>query len=362
MDGSMEALKDWIHRSKWLAGIIESVKNQRRDAAFSEHLNASVGEAVRWQSADAALQCARAQLQALTSLDDQPPRKGSPSKVRIRSNDLQLLLDTFSTGETPDARTLRAAERVASIDPEEVSAFKLYLAVFWLVNAQLIGALRSTSRDRIVLHMSCVPRLNRADKSIASFDNSESRLEHLKLVGTGKGYTFDAATHLLGVPAGDSYECLPQKVFQALALLTLAHNPDALVKLDDDHRLANTNELEKLLAFAAGSSEALQLGEVNRTPSPSAHHRGWHFGKCARSELNDQIVEMPAPAKWAAGSAGYIVNRGALWRILWASLYYRHWLEQIVYEDIALAEVATKTGIRIVQVRMNRAIGAVADY
>ncbi|HVF18283.1 MAG TPA: hypothetical protein VNA21_15285 [Steroidobacteraceae bacterium] len=358
----MEALKDWIHRNRWLAGLIERAKNQRRDETFAKHLDASIGEAVRWQTPDEALQCARRQLKALTSLEDQPPRKGSPSKVRIRSKDLQLLLDTLSTGDRVDAHTFRAAERVASIDPADLSAFKLYLSVVWLANAELIRALRATSRDRVVLHMSCVPRLNRANKSIESFGNSVSSLQHLKLVGTGQDYTFDTATQLLGVPAGDSYECLPQKVFQALALLTLAHNPSTLVKLDDDHRLANASELEKLLSFAAASSEAMQLGEVNLTPSPSAHHRGWHFGKCARSELNDQIVEMPAPAKWAAGSAGYIVNRGALWRILWASLYYRQWLEAILYEDIALAEVATKTGIRIVQVRMNRAIGAVTEY
>ena len=358
----MEALKDWVHRNRWLAGAVERAKNQRRDEAFSKHLERSIGEAVRWQSRAAALQCARAQVSALTLIADQPPRKGSPSKVRIRTNDLQVLRDVLDAGDAIDASTLRAAERVASIDPEDVSAFKLYLAVFWLVHAELIGSLRSTSRDRIVLHMSCVPRLDRADRSIDSFGTSASSLDHLKLVGTGRQYTFDTATQVLGVPAGDSYECLPQKVFQALAFLTLAHNPSVLVKLDDDHRLANGNELEKLLSFAAASREPMQLGEVNRTASPSAHHRGWHFGKCARSELNEQILEMPAPVKWAAGSAGYIVNRGALWRILWSSLYYRQWLETILYEDIALAEVATKTGIRIVQVRMNRAIGAVAEY
>ncbi len=358
----MDVIKDWSHRNKWLAEVVERTKNRRREAAFSRHLDASIGEAVQWQTADAALQCARAQLKILTSREDQPPRKGSPSKLRIRSNDVQLLIDTVTTGSTANASTLRAAERVASVDPEDVVAFRLYLAVFFLAHIELIETLRSTSRDRIVLHMSCVARLERAEKSIASFTNADSALQHLKLVGTGEEYRFDTTTRLLGVPTDDSYECLPQKVFQALAILTLAHNPSAVLKLDDDHRLANANELEKLLSFAADVGEAVQLGEVNRSPSPSAHHRGWHFGKCAKNELNDRILEMPAPAKWAAGSAGYIVNRGALWRILWASLYYRQWLEAILYEDIALAEVATKTGIRIVQVRMNRAISAVGEY
>jgi len=210
--------------------------------------------------------------------------------------------------------------------------------------------------------MTCMPRIGRAEKSVESFPPNVCGTTHLKLVGTGVEYSYERSAALLGVPARDSYECLPQKVFDAMSMLVLAHNPSVLLKLDDDHRLANADELEQLLTYAADSSEPVQLGEVNRTPSPSAHHRGWHFGKCANPELNDRIVEMPAPSKWAAGSSGYIVNRAAMWRILWATLYYRQWLAEILYEDIALAEVATKTGIRIVNVRMNRAITAVTDY
>jgi hypothetical protein len=155
---------------------------------------------------------------------------------------------------------------------------------------------------------------------------------------------------------------LPQKVFYGLALLTLACNPESVLKLDDDHRLKNVDELSRLLAYASNSPEPMQLGEVNRTPSPSAHHRAWHFDKCSNPQLNRQLLEMPAPVKWAAGSSGYILNRPALWRLLWASLYYRQWLDQILYEDIALAEVADKTGIRIVHVPLSGAIGAVTEY
>jgi hypothetical protein len=358
----MDALKDWAHRNRWLATFFEKAKDRRRDRAFATYLSASVGEAVRWRTREDALACARQQLALLQAVADTAPRKGSPSKVKIRAPDLRLLSDIASTNTPLDEHALRAAERVASIDPAELSAFKLYLAVLWLVNAATIDSLRSIARDRIVLHMSCEPRIARAERSIESFPVGSARATHLKLIGTGKHCTFDPVTGLLSVMARDSYECLPQKVFQGLSLLTLAHDPSAIAKLDDDHRLIDGNELDKLLTYATTSSEALQLGEVNRTTSPSAHHRGWHFGKCTSSELNERILEMPTPMKWAAGSAGYILNRGALWRVLWASLYYRQWLEEILYEDIALAEVATKTGIRIVQVSMGRAIGAVSDY
>jgi hypothetical protein len=358
----MDALRDWAHRNRWVASFIERAKDRRRERAFSDALAATVGAAVRYRTPEDALASARDQVALLQAIEDPAPRKGSPSKVRIRAPDLETLAQALRSNASIGPRELRASERIASIDPAELSAFKLYLAIFWLANEPVIRSMRSIPREHIVLHMSCVSRLARAERSIESFPAGAAHTTHLKLVGTGTACTYDPATALLSVAAEDSYECLPQKVFQGLALLTLAHNPTTVVKLDDDHRLIDASELDKLLRFAAASSDALQLGEVNRTPSPSAHHRGWHFGKCAQGDLNERILEMPAPPKWTAGSSGYILNRAALWRILWASLYYRQWLEAVLYEDIALAEVANKTGIRIVNVRMTPAIGAISDY
>lgn len=354
--------KKWAYRNRWVSALLERAKDRRRDAHFSRHLAATIGPAVQWRRADEAVACATAEIAALAAIPEPPARKGSPSKVGIRAPHLQQIAQTLQSNTPIGARELAAAERIASIDPAEAGAFRLYLAIAWLANTELLQAVRAAACHRIVLHMSCAPRLARAQLSIASFPPKAAGATHLKLVGNGKQHLFDASAALLSVAAPDSYECLPQKVFQGLSLLTLACDPSAIVKLDDDHRLRDTGELDRLLSFAASSNEAMQLGDINRTPSPSAHHRGWHFDKCARAELNDRILEMPAPAKWAAGSAGYILNRAALWRILWASLYYRQWLDDILYEDIALAEVAAKTGIRLVNVDMSRAIGAVTEY
>jgi hypothetical protein len=362
-DERMNRFKEWAHRNRAISSWIELIKDRQRDSAFDANLQASVGEAVLWHSHNEVLQYSRQRLASLRAMQAPAPRKGSPSKVIIRAADLDLLNPSLDGDSPIGDRELAAAERVASIDPEELDPFRLYLGIFWLRNESVIRSLRTVSRERIVLHMSCTPRLARAELSIQSFaGDTQLNATHLKLVGNGERYAFEPSTALLSAHSRDSYECLPQKVFYGLALLAIACNPSCVLKLDDDHRLKNATELERLLAYAANSSDALQLGEVNRTPSPSAHHRAWHFGKCATAELNEKLLEMPAPSKWAAGSSGYILNRGALWRVLWASLYYRQWVEQILYEDIALAEVAAKTGIRIVHVPLSRAIGAVSDY
>ncbi len=361
----MQWLRERAHRNPWVAGFFERARDRRRARHFDEHLQASIGVAVRWRRREEAIACLCAQVGALQAVPPPPPRKGSPSRIVIREPDLALI-DAACRNEATvriGPEELQAAARVASLDPANVRAFQLYLAACWLHHEPLMAALRGATSERIVVHMSCAPRLSRADLSIASFASQPlTQLSHLKLIGNGSRISFDASSGLLGVAADDSYESLPQKMFQGLAILVLACDPQCILKLDDDHRLKSAAELGPLLDFAASQSEPMQLGQINRALIPSAHHRAWHFGKCADPDLNERILAVPTPLQWAAGSSGYILNRPALWRILWAALYYDRWLNEILYEDLALAEVAAKTGIRIVNAPLARAIGAVSEY
>ncbi len=361
----MQWLRERAHRNPWVAGLFDRARERRRSRHFGDHLQASIGVAVQWRRREDAIGCLRTRLRELLAVQPPPPRKGSPSQIVIREPDLALIdaacrdvaAVTIGPGE------LQAAARVASLDPADVHAFQLYLAACWLHHEPLIAPLRAAMRERIVVHMSCAPRLSRADLSIASFASQPSpQVSHLKLIGNGTRISFDASSGLLAVAADDSYESLPQKMFQGLAILVMACNPQCVLKLDDDHRLKNAAALAQLFDFAANSREPMQMGQINRTLIPSAHHRAWHFGKCADPDLNERILALPVPLQWAAGSSGYILNRPALWRILWASLYYERWLNEILYEDLALAEVAAKTGIRIVNAPLARAIGAVSEY
>ncbi|HEY6645359.1 hypothetical protein [Povalibacter sp.] len=359
----MHWLREKAHRSPWVAGIFDLARERRRARHFSDHLQASIGLALRWRQRGEVVASLCGQLRELRAVPLPPPSKGSPSRAAIRGSDLALLDAACREGSvTISIDELRAAARVASMEPANLQAFRLFLAAFWLHHEPLLESLRQASGKRVIVHMSCAPRLDRADRSIASFASHPlPNTSHLKLIGNGSR-TFDATTGLLSVAAADSYESLPQKMFQGLALVVMACDPDCVLKLDDDHRLKNAAELVRLFDFAASSREPMQLGLVNRAPIPSGHHRAWHFGKCANPDLNERILAVPAPLYWAAGSAGYMLNRPALWRVLWASLYYDQWLDGILYEDLALAETAGKTGIRLVNAPLDLAIGAVSDY
>lgn len=360
-----QRLKQFIHQNRYLAAILETSRNRKRDRLFSDYLDQSIGAASRWKDRDQVRRAAQSQIEHLQSLPEQPAKKGFPSIGPIRAQDLATLSVALSAAchRPISEMEVAAAGRVASLKPEDAGAFTLYLATLWLSNEELIHALRASTHQRIVLHMTCWPRLQRADRSIASFASDTSgSLTHLKLVGTGGRYSFDANEKILGVPSADDYEDLPPKVFQAFAMLALACNPQCVLKLDDDHRLLNSRTLDELLTSAAHASEAVQYGQVHRTTLPSSHHRAWHFGKCRDAAVGSRILEMPTPHKWSAGSAGYILNRPAIWRVLWGSLYYGRWLSEILYEDMALGEVAAKTGIRLVTVPIESAINAVSEY
>jgi hypothetical protein len=151
-------------------------------------------------------------------------------------------------------------------------------------------------------------------------------------------------------------------VFRCYQILVIACNPACIIKLDDDHRLANPKDMLALLYRAARHREPVQLGFLRTLNIPSAHCRGWHIGKCADQTISQQPCEMPAPLTFICGGFGYVLNRPALWRMAWATLYYRQWLDTIPgYEDVAVGEVAEKTWIHKLHSPLN-AISAVTAY
>jgi hypothetical protein len=119
----------------------------------------------------------------------------------------------------------------------------------------------------------------------------------------------------------------------------------------------------RLLAAAKDCRRAAQYGNLFRPSIPSAHHRGWHLGKCTDETLSNSLFEMPIPHAWALGGRGYILNRQALWRVAWSAVFYRRWLDKILYEDVAVGEVADKTWIDKIDCRLiDMAISRVDSY
>lgn len=279
--------------------------------------------------------------------------KGEPDILGFKKDCAERMLTGLVDGVPPSSEMslLKAAANMASVAPDDWQAYEAYLLAFWLVNHQTILALRNfTTSPYIVLHMTCVSRLDRAKESQASFDEQDtsSQLCHIHLVGNGRCYAFDPETGVLEVPAADSYEHLPSKVFAAYAMLALCFENAVVLKVDDDHRLQSLSALLGRMASISSRKKPTQEGTLYEMSIPSGHLRGWHFGKCQDMELNSTPIAFPAPPAWVTGEHGYLLNAKALIFCAWASLFYSSWLASIAYEDIALGDVFDRLSVRLV--------------
>ena len=299
-----------------------------------------------WSSARRAHAVAQECLRVLEACAPAPLEKGAPDLLALKQAWGRALAPLLRPDSAPTSAGA-LADKIAAVTPLDENARRLALAVFYLCHAQRIADLRTRPAPYLALHMSCTPRLVRAQASQDSFAAiPPTQLAHLKLVGNGREYRLDLESQLLEVPALDSYEHLPAKVIDAFALLAFVPGLKAVIKLDDDHRLGEPRALLELLDWAAGHKAACQIGNLYHCAYPAAHSHGWHLGKCRDPAVAEEPFGFPAPLSWSTGEFGYIVNRPALLRMLWARLYYRRWIGTVLYEDIAMGELAEKLGIR----------------
>lgn len=320
---------------------------------FKAHLGESLERAARWRSVDDALAEGRSALDALAARPLRARVKGEPPVSELKRKWAQELRAALGRGEAPElgAEALAQAALMSSVAPADLEAYRAYLAIYWLVHQEVIRGLQAQVSQRFVaLHMTCLPRLARAEESAASFTahDADRQLAHLFLVGGAERCAFEPASGLLQVGAPDSYEHLPRKVFAAYELLAVSLGSVAILKVDDDHRLKSFSQLMRRLRGAAAAGSPRQEGSLYEMSMPSAHLRGWHFGKCQDPDLNEKTITQPSPPAWITGEHGYLLNAAALRACAWANLHYASWLHSIAYEDIAVGDVSDRLGVRLV--------------
>lgn len=336
-----------------LAMVLRGLIKQRRFDRLIQAMGQELAQpCAREALAQQLIEC----LHAVLRTESAPLRKGQPDLQAKKRGWAEEVLPAIASGAF-DGACLSVVEGMAALDPRDDVARRAWLCAFRWHHFDLIEAMRQPLGGHVALHMSCKPRIDRAKASVQSFDAFQAgRLSHLILVGHGAPYAFDADNLILAAPALDTYEHLPSKVVDAYALLACVPGIQAVIKMDDDHRLAHGDALQALLLKAARHKGAVQLGHVYHTPFSAAHSHGWHLGKCKDPAFAEVPFGFPAPLSWATGEFGYVLNRPALLRMLWARLYYRRWLSQVMYEDIALGEIADKLGIAKKATAMDQAL------
>lgn len=229
--------------------------------------------------------------------------------------------------------------------------------LFSLLSGEAAERLRRDLHDQVcILHISCRPRLDRAQRSIESFNSFEGDLRHLVVVGDPQGrrggFRFTYEDSLLTLRWPDDYPGHCGKCLLSYALLALVAAPRLIYKLDDDV-LLNAADV-----FAAHLQDLIR-NEVVYAGHPVAgfpNHRkfwhGWHLGKCQSRDLEAIGYQAPIASQYAEGGLGYALGRRSLEELAYAFFTHQAFLGigTILYEDVTVGLFLQVAGIALTPV------------
>lgn len=288
--------------------------------------------------------------------------KGHPDTETLKHGMADEVESALQKGRPLEA--LSSAWHLAASDMTDGTAFEVHLELCRIVHADAIEAARQALGAQVVMHVSCLDRLDRALSSVRSFAAAESAgVSQLVVVGSSNAdrFRFDLAQRTLIVPTRDDYESLPSKVMAAFFFLGLVGGIDGLLKVDDDHRLHDPSELRR--AFdRLKHAKPLQIGVLTRVRELGRHPRAWHFGKCAQPDVNKALFTLPGTTRWANGSNGYLLNGKALALLLWSRVYFPDYIRLGLYEDMVVSDLIERQGGRLGVTDTSRFLYDVAQY
>jgi hypothetical protein len=342
-----------------------------RQATHHTRFERRLGERLKRLSNDRD-QAAAALTRTLTGIVQRPPagalRKGAPDMVAIQRGKAQEMLSLLPQLGQPEQRSqlLTTARWLAAVDPRDEDTFQAFGLAFVLANAEVLAAMQAYLRPYVVLHMSCRPRLDRAQKSTQSFNVvNDPRVAQITVVGGGTDsalYQFDTQSGVLTVPAGDSYDQLAAKVVSAYFILAMVPTVQCVLKVDDDHRLGSAQALLSAFKRFAGQTRAGQWGKLYHNGFYGGHNRGWHLGKCGTAPINSQPYTYHGVLRWATGEEGYFINRGSLNRMIWTYAYFQQAVDNGLYEDVVMSDNLVRLGARLTPWPMQSVLAATVEY
>jgi len=291
-----------------------------------------------------------------------PLGKGHPDTARIRS---EYALSTQRLIDAGGVHTaLASARQLAALDMRDGEAFHLFGAMLATASETALSRARTSLKPWVVMHVTCEARIERARESMRSFETtSPDGFSQIIVLGRPEAhaFAFDVSTRTLIVPSPDTYEHLPAKVIAAMAFLAMCANVEAVLKVDDDHRLRSAPAL--LAAFRrTARPHPLQAGEFLDAGALGLHARTWHFGKTSGASVGERPFTYVGPSRWANGASGYLINKLTLRLMYWSYVYFQDAIDRGLYEDMTISDLIERQGGRLVQQSMAPILGTVGDY
>lgn len=254
----------------------------------------------------------------------------------------EIINDDVSAGailRSPlNSRMLARLRDIAACYPESLLSLNAFIMAHKIINGAALAGLREYCRQKILVHISCSPRLHLAEDSMASFSHlPPDGYAQIIVVGSDEipplAYEFDAVSRVLTIGCSDNYESLPKKVFLTYFILSQVTGIEVVLKLDDDHRLRDQVQFEAFMEQVAANGIVF-LGSKISVPTPLQNNRCWHMGKCESEALNHRPVSILAPTMWLNGAEGYCLKRPALVRLALVFITCEDEIRHAIYEDL----------------------------
>lgn len=284
--------------------------------------------------------------------------KGDSSVERLQRKIVRDSADDASSQAS--AVLLQRLRAAVQLNPSDMDCLGMYIRELRRSNRDVLRSLDRHCGSRVVLHVSCAPRLTAARRSVASFSKgAEIGFSSVVCVGGGinSELSFDSHEAILSLPCSDAYESLPSKVAAAMSVLSLVRNVQVVLKVDDDHRLASTERLNAFATALEHSRVAEAAGARVVLGHPFDHHRGWHFGKCTDERVNQHAFAAFPPPEFARGGLGYLVNRPALRAVFGGELLAADYIASSLYEDMCISGLIASSGGRVRDLPIGTAVG-----
>jgi len=294
------------------------------------------------------------------------PRKGAPHLASIKRSAAGAIVSTArATSSSTRESLLDTARQLAALDVQDDRGFEIFMLSLAVSNGATLDSLSRWIKPLVVLHVSCEARLDRAADSNASFNRLPAeQVSQLTVVGGARRGTFDFDPRLavLRLPEGDGYDQLPSKVVAAFFILAATRRVEAVLKVDDDHRLKDPEALMRNFRKVAAKNEARVYGNIQRAWTYGFHSRSWHFDKCPGMPIDRIPFTFLGPVEWIEGGSGYLLNQAGLQIMLWAYIYFEQQIKHGLYEDMVTGDLISKLGGQIHMCSLQAVLSTIENY
>ncbi|MDH4051219.1 MAG: hypothetical protein OEU93_06530 [Rubrivivax sp.] len=251
---------------------------------------------------------------------------------RLPSHRLALVWAEWTgqhVGSLGHAQKVRLAKEMLLLSPNHDRAEAL---------CQALAPQRSlVARDRqpVFMIVSCAKYLNGA-RTLRSQLAGTGALAWI-ILGEPERSEPDWRDGVVAVPVEDTYERLPLKVAKGVEALIERYGATAIVKIDDDCRLAANFDLRRFQELAA------QHDYVGVACGSPMHDRVWHFGKTSQPM---GVYARRYRGRWARGAC-YLLGAHAAGLIAREALLFPGEFSCEYYEDKAVGDVLRAHGIAL---------------